>query len=147
MSWIAPAVLALLPAVFRLRRGQALVRDLQHPAFAEKLLTGRTLLAVVFVSVAAIEVVFWPRRSVLILPFQLLAFMAAGWPLRRAMLGESWSVGAYLWFYVRMVVAIYGFWILLMVAPWLAHPDGSPYGPRRQDWRWLCWSGTRATRT
>src|SRR5687768_9097087 len=115
VSWIAPAVLALLPAAFRLRRGEALVRDLEHPAFAEKLLTGRTPLAVVFVSVAAIEVVFWPRRSVLMLPLQLLTFMAAGWPLRRAMLGERWSVGAYLWFYVRMVVAIYGFWILLMV--------------------------------
>lgn len=126
VSWIAPAVLALLPAAFRLRRGQALVGDLEHPAFAEKLLTGRTLLAVVFVSVAAIEVVFWPRRSVLMLPLQLLTFMAAGWPLRRAMLGERWSVGAYLWFYVRMVVAIYGFWILLMVTPWLAHPDGLP---------------------
>ena len=126
VSWIAPAVLALLPAAFRLRRGQALVRDLEHPAFAERLLTGRTLLAVVFFSVVAIEVVAWPRRSVVMLPLQLLTFMAAGWPLRRAMLGESWSVGAYLWFYVRMVVAIYGFWILLMVAPWLAHPDGMP---------------------
>ena len=124
--WLAPAVLALLPAVFRLRRGQTLARDLENPAFAERLLTGRTLLAVVFVSVAAIEVVVWSRLAPVMLPFQLLTFMAAGWPLRRAMLGETWSVGAYLSFYVRMVVAIYGFWILLMVTPWLTNPDGVP---------------------
>src|SRR5687768_6962159 len=109
VSWLAPALLALLPAVFRLRRGQTLARDLANPAFAERLLTGRTLLAVVFVSVTAVAVVFWPRHAPLMFPFQLLTFMAAGWPLRRAMLGETWSVGAYLSFYVRMVVAIYGF--------------------------------------
>src|SRR5687768_15875915 len=125
-SWLAPAVLALLPAGFRLRRGQTLARDLENPAFAERLLTGRTLLAVVFVSAATIEVFFWPRRAPVMLPLQLLTFIAAGWPLRRAMLGETWSVGAYLSFYVRMVVAIYGFWILLMATPWLTHPDGLP---------------------
>ena len=126
VSWVAPAVLALLPAAFRLRRGQTLARDLENPAFAERLLTGRTLLAVVFATAVAVEVVVWPRRALLMLPFQLLAFMAAGWPLRRAMLAETWSLGAYLSFYVRMAVAIYGFWILLMVAPWLADPDGWP---------------------
>ena len=125
-SWIAPAVLALLPAAFRLHRGQSLVRDLESPAFAERLLAGRTLLAVIYVAVLAIEVVAWPRRAAWMLPLELVTFMAAGWPLRRAMLGETWSVGAYLWFYVRLLVAIYGFWILLMATPWLADPSGWP---------------------
>ena len=34
------------------------------------------------------------------------------------------SVARYLWFYVRLFVAIYGFWILLMAAPWLTRFDG-----------------------
>ena len=125
-SWIAPALLALLPAAFRLHRGQSLTRDLESPAFAERLLTGRTLLAVIYFAVLAIEVVAWPQRVAWMLPLELISFMAAGWPLRRAMLGETWSIGAYLWFYVRLVVAIYGFWILLMATPWLADPNGWP---------------------
>ena len=49
----------------------------------------------------------------------MLSFLAAGWPLRRALFEETWSLPSYLWFYVRLVVAIYGFWLLLMAAPWL----------------------------
>ncbi|HJU43691.1 MAG TPA: M48 family metalloprotease, partial [Vicinamibacterales bacterium] len=127
LQWFAPAILALVPALVRLRRGQTLARYLDDPAFPERLLGSRTLLTAAFAFAVAIEIVLWPRQTWWSLPLLLLSLVAAGWPLRRAMFAETWSVGTYVLFYVRLVVAIYGFWIVLMAAPWLTRFDGPPW--------------------
>ena len=122
--WFAPAILALVPALFRLRRGRTMARYLDDPAFPERLHGSRTLLTAVCAAVLAILIAIWPGQTWWSLPLFLLSFLAAGWPLRRVMFGETWSVGTYLWFYVRLFVAIYGFWLVLMAAPWLTRGGG-----------------------
>ena len=88
-------------------------------ALPERLAGSRNLLTVIFSAVLAVEIGVWTRHTWWSIPLLLLSFLAAGWPLRRVLFGETWSLAAYLWFYVRLVVGIYGFWLLLIAAPWL----------------------------
>ena len=123
-GWVA-FLLALIPAVVRLPRTRSLLRHIDDPTLPERLLGSRTLIAVVFSFVFAFEITLWTRLAPLTIPLQIVAFALAGWPLRRALFAETWSFPAYLWFYVRLTVAIYGFWILLVASIWLTDLDGT----------------------
>jgi heat shock protein HtpX len=122
--WVIPALLALVPAVFRLHRGRAMAAHRDDPALPERLIGTRNLLTAVFSVVLAVEIGVWTRHTWWSIPLLLLSLLAAGWPLRRVLFGETWSLAAYLWFYVRLVVGIYGFWLLLIAAPWLTGING-----------------------
>lgn len=122
--WLSPAILALIPALFRLLRGRSLAPHRDEPALPERLVAGRKLLAIVFVVALVLLVTFWRGQSLWAVPLEVLSFLAAGWPLRRALFGETWSVGAYLSFYVRLVFVIYGFWIALLASLWITNLDG-----------------------
>jgi Zn-dependent protease with chaperone function len=117
--WVIPAVLALVPAAARLHRGRIMARHANDPALAERLVRGRTLLTFIFAFALALEIVLWGRHVWWSIPLLCLTFLSAGLPLRRALFNDTWSLAEYLWFYVRLFVGIYGFWILLMVAPWV----------------------------
>ena len=126
--WVIPALLTLVPAFFRLMRGRAMAAHREDPALPERLAGSRNLLAVVFSVVLVVEIGVWTPHAWWSVPLLLLLFLAAGWPLRRVLFRETWSVAAYLSFYVRLVIGIYGFWLLLMAAPWLAKIDSrSPW--------------------
>ena len=123
-GWVAFLV-ALIPAVVRLPRTRSLLRHIDDPTLPERLLGSRTPIAVVFSFVFAFEIALWTRLAPLTIPLQIVAFALAGWPLRRALFAETWSFPAYLWFYVRLTLAIYGFWILLVASIWLTDLDGA----------------------
>ena len=78
-------------------------------ALPERLASSRNTLVGVFAGGVALLVVAWEPHAWWAVPTLLLSFLAAGWPLRRVLFGETWSLGAYLWFYVRLVLVIYGF--------------------------------------
>jgi hypothetical protein len=40
-----------------------------------------------------------------------------GYPLRKILYRETWSLGAYLSFFLRLVFATFGFWFLLAMTP------------------------------
>ena len=117
--WVIPALLALVPAAARLYRGRIMARHVNDPAIPERLAGGRNVLSFIFTFVLVLEIALWARHTWWSVPLLLLTFLAAGWPMRRVLFGETWSVAEYVWFYVRLFVGIYGFWILLMTAPWV----------------------------
>jgi Zn-dependent protease with chaperone function len=61
--------------------------------------------------------VFIPSGIAWALPLLLLAYLAGGFPARRALFGETWGFAAYLAHVVRMLLAFGGFWLLVMAAP------------------------------
>lgn len=117
-GWVAFLV-ALIPAVVRLPRTRSLLRHTDDPALPERLLGSRTLIAFAFSFAFVVQIIVWTPLTPLTIPLQIVAFALAGWPLRRALFAETWSFPAYLWFYVRLVVAIYGFWLLMLGAPYI----------------------------
>ena len=58
-------------------------------------------------------------------PLTVILLVAADFPARRQIYGETWTLGAYLWFMTRWFAAFNGFWVALALAPTLIHLSGS----------------------
>jgi len=122
------AIVALIPASVTLWRGRRLARMADDPALPERLVAHRSSANIVlaacmaFLAMTCIECLVWS------IPLLLVARIAAAYPLRRSLLHETWSLPAYLWFFVRLRAAFFGFWILLCAAPALTALGG------RRDW-------------
>ena len=116
-SPIAAAIIALAPACFVLWRGRALARFANDPALPERMLAETRARLVVIVFALAIVTGAWTRHAIWAVPVLVVARMAASYPLRKVLYEETWSLGAYLSFFLRLWVAVFGFWILLAAAP------------------------------
>jgi Zn-dependent protease with chaperone function len=66
----------------------------------------------------------WPTSTAWTLPLLFIARLTASYPARRTLYQETWSLGAYLSFHIRLTVAAFGFWILLLEAPTLIDSAG-----------------------
>lgn len=113
----APAVIALLPAIVTWWRSRALIRRLDDPALPERLLSAqRTNGTILGISVGLLAI-NWTSSVWWSVPLLFLARLASTHQLRRALLRETWTLGAHLSFFVRLIVATFGFWVLLALAP------------------------------
>ncbi len=113
------ATLILLPAALRWAWGRALIRHLDDPALPERLLANqRRSQLVLFICIVPI---LYGRlvNPLWGLPALVVARGVAGYPLRKRLFGETWSLVAYLSFFGRLLIAVYGFWILLLNTPML----------------------------
>jgi heat shock protein HtpX len=128
-GWLAAGValvLALVPAGLRWWWGRALVPLVDDPAFPERLAahrlrTGRSFgFALGLLLFLATRTLWWSG------PLLILSCSVAGYQFRKAIYRETWSLGSYLWFFTRAIVAMFGFWLLLAGAPALARLAG-PY--------------------
>jgi Zn-dependent protease with chaperone function len=118
------AVIALVPAAMAWWSGRKLAALVDDPAFPERLNADqRRNGALVFVALAALTFIAF-ESLIWTLPLTVSALVAAGYPLRRSVYGETWSLGAYLWFFARAMFAWSGFWILLGATPSLARLAG-----------------------
>jgi Zn-dependent protease with chaperone function len=123
LSWALPALTALAPAALKLARNRRLAARLDDPTLPERLLVERQLVTFAFAASIAVIAVLWFGHLIWVVPLALTSVVAAGFPLRRRLLGESWSVRSYLWFMFRLAIATQGIWLLIAVAPVLTdHP-------------------------
>lgn len=125
---VVTALLALVPAVISYRRGRALLTNAQDPALPERLLALSHSNAQVAGVAIGLMLMTAPRRLVWALPLMIFVKMLAAYPLRRALHNETWSVWAYLSFYIRLIVAACGFWVFVGAAPFIAALAGT------RDW-------------
>jgi Zn-dependent protease with chaperone function len=120
--------IALVPALVCWWQGRGLKRLLDDAALPERLLAaqrsnGATFgTAIVLLAFISADALWWG------MPLMVLALIASSYPLRVVLFEETWSLPAYVWFAVRLIVGIWGFWILLVAMPMTAE-----YA-RRFDW-------------
>jgi Zn-dependent protease with chaperone function len=132
-------VLAVTPALLQLWWARALARGLADPALPERLLAHRQrrlfvcLFAGAALATMETSAVWWT------LPGLGLSSMAAAYPLRRTILDETWTLGRYLGFFLRLALAVWGFWFLLAGAPAIVMAWGD--GP----WQAALWLGVVLT--
>ena len=124
--WFVPGLVALVPGAVRLWLGRSLARRLDDPALPERLVASRTLPGVAFGLSLGVLIAIWPDRLVWTAPLVIFTHMAAGYPLRKALYGDTWSLATYMWFFTRLIAAVWGFWLLLMAAPLLTDRPGAP---------------------
>src|SRR5262249_34673547 len=129
-SWSTPVavVLALTPAVLRWYWGRGLARLADAPALPERLLASqrRNQLAIFCAAVGLFLLA--PDSALWVMLLLGVASLAAGYPLRKRLYNETWSVPAYLGFFGRLILGAYGFWFLLLLAPTIQSQLG------RADW-------------
>ncbi|MGE5814745.1 MAG: M48 family metalloprotease, partial [Acidobacteriota bacterium] len=110
-------LIAATPAVMRWLLGRRVVRLANDPAVAERMLTlTRQSAPVIALAIAAL-LVLAPRSAFWTLPLVILLRLIAGYPIRRALFGETWSLARYLSFFVCLVVAVFGLWTVIAMLP------------------------------
>jgi len=125
-AWAA-VILALAPGVVAFWWGRAAAADASDPTRGERLAAIRKRASPVFGFCGAILFVTAIDDCVWALPLMVFARMVAGYYVRRTLYGETWSLAAYFSFYLRLIAASFGPWILIAISPalvasWPAHP-------------------------
>jgi Zn-dependent protease with chaperone function len=119
------ALLALAPAVLRVWFGLPLVRNPDDPALPERLEANHRRNVQVTAACCAILLVGFTTSAAWTLPLLVVARGIAAYPLRKRLYAETWTLGGYLWFFGRLMIAMFGFWILLAVMPYVSQLAGS----------------------
>jgi heat shock protein HtpX len=121
-------LVALVPALYRWQWGRSLPPLAGDPAFPERLAAYRVRCGKALAVAFSLLIILFTDTLLWSAPLLALASVVASFRLRRTIHQETWGLGGYLWFIGRTIVAIFGFWILLVNLPWLA----ALAGPR--DW-------------
>ena len=124
-----------MPAALGLWSGRSLAPLAADPALPERLMARDRRLGMAIGGTIVTLVWFWPRHAGWTLPLMFVAHLAAGYPLRRVMREETWSIGIYLWFFIRLIVAMFGWWFLLAATPAIVLIAPHPWARNRCDQR------------
>ena len=115
--WIGAAVLALLPGVVGWWRGRELAARLDDPALPERIAARNQQAGVFLGVVTGLIVAGFFNQSIWAIPLAVLGHVAGAFPSRKILYGETWHLGTYLWFLVRLLVGASGFWLVLAFTP------------------------------
>jgi Zn-dependent protease with chaperone function len=119
------AFVALIPGLVSWWDSRALKRRLDDPTLPERLHAARVRRGAAFGMVLVFLAVLSYRAMVWSLPLMVAGLLVPAYSLRRALFGETWTLRGYAWFFIRLTVAIWAFWILLVATFWLAAAAGS----------------------
>ena len=118
---------ALVPIALKFHWGRRLALLADDPALPERLLANRKRNSVVGGCAFGLLIALAPAHRLWLLPLFLAGQMAAAYPLRKTLYQETWSLFGYFSFFLRLLLAGFGFWILLASLPALTAMAGS-YG-------------------
>ena len=125
---VAAFLVAVTPAALRWWWGRSLFPLADDPLLPERLHAHNRRVSAVSIGCGVLLGMGWPSAAIWSLPVLVVSQAAGGFPLRKALYQETWTLGASLSFFGRSTIAIFGFWILLVFAPWLVSLAG------RFDW-------------
>jgi Zn-dependent protease with chaperone function len=119
LTALAVFVPAILPAVWWRVEVTRLLRRVEDPLFAERLLAARRRAAAV--SIFSLTVIAGVMTTALwwAVPFVLVSRAAAGFGFRRRVYEETWSFPSMVWFSTRLIAAFSGFHLALVTLPLL----------------------------
>ena len=124
-------VAALIPALLAWWNDRRLLGKADDPALPE-LLADRRRLTIRSIAIAvALMIVFGGSDAAWGIPLLITLLIAAGYPLRTRLLGETWGFGAYLWYTVASIAGGFGFWIALCYAPGIVNGVVRAVGTQR----------------
>lgn len=118
-------LIACAPAMVATWWGRELSRDLNDPALPERLLANRRRTGAAFGVSVGLLIFFGLNHLVWSLPLLVITRMVAAFPIRKVLYNETWGIAAYLSFFLRLVLVVFGFWILVATMPLVSAAAGS----------------------
>ena len=116
--------IAAVPAILNYIRGRRIARYADDPALPERLFASRRKASSAFVFTIAALIIVTGAAATWATPLMLIAYFAAGFPLRRIVYNETWTLAAYLSFMLRLFVSAWSFWLLVCGLPALVLAGG-----------------------
>jgi Zn-dependent protease with chaperone function len=122
---LTTALIAVIPALLAAWWGRHLGRIADSGTLSERLAANRTRNS--GVAAACVTLIWMTGGADRIWALLLLVVttITAGYVMRRRLYNETWSIVSYASFFIRLVVAAFGFWILLSLMPWLVSEAGT----------------------
>jgi len=118
---------ALVPGFHRWWNGRMLRDAGNDPALAERWLalrTRSTYVSFVAAGIAAgIAATLGTAAVAVVVAVLMVGSAIGGFPARRAVFNESWSIGNYLFWWARFTAGFWGFWIALCAVPAIVPAD------------------------
>jgi Zn-dependent protease with chaperone function len=125
---IVALLLAVTPAFLRWWWGRSLVALADDPALPERVTALNRRVGVLSGACGGLVIVGWPSFTFATLALLIVAQLVARFPLRKILYQETWTLSAYLAFFLRLILGVYGLAIALVTATWLVSRAG------RFDW-------------
>jgi heat shock protein HtpX len=122
-AWFG-ALAAVVPPALKWWWGRALARRPDDPLLPERLQAQRRRTGAALVTAAVLLIFAWPSRAPITVSLMLALHVAAGFPLRRVLYNETWSLAACVWFFARLNATVFGLWVLIGVSPWIVKAAG-----------------------
>ncbi len=119
------ALIALMPAAISWWSGRRLLAVIDDPILPERMIANQRRNSVAFIIAFAGLASISPRSLVWTGPLVFLGTHAAAYPMRQAIFGETWSLGTYLSFFMRLLAGLFGFWAVLAGLPALSRMAGT----------------------
>lgn len=114
------ATLAVIPAIVAYVRGRQIAHLADDPALPERLFADRSVTGGCFALCVSMLIVLTGMAAVWAVPLAIVAYFAAGYPLRRTLYTETWTLPFYLSLVIRFIIAFWSFWWLVAALPALA---------------------------
>src|SRR5690349_23466834 len=111
------ALLVFGPALLRWWWARGLSRHYDDPALPERLLANQRRNQIVLLFSIVVLIYWRPIEWYVGVPAMLIARAGAGFPFRRRLYGETWNFFTFLSFFIRLLIGVYGFWLLLLFTP------------------------------
>jgi Zn-dependent protease with chaperone function len=126
---VVALVMALLsgPLTWLFDRRMANIVD--TPDFTERFFKHRMFMMRFDVALIVAIVALQPSLALISVSLSLLAIWAGSFPLRRKLFAEQWNVFEFLWWRVRLIIGTAGYWLALMVTPYVVRVAGTEQWP------------------
>jgi Zn-dependent protease with chaperone function len=126
MSALIAALIAVLPAAFAMWSGRQILAFSDHATVSERLLANRARNGFVTALCGGVLAAIAFRHLPWALALLVLARMGASYSFRKQLHRETWGFGSYFSFFTRLTLAVFGFWLLLAITPWVVSKS-EPY--------------------
>lgn len=143
-------VCSLAPAFNSWVSGRTLLRRLDDPALAERLEARRQSTMRVMVVSWAIVILLGGWQAGWLIPLSVVGIGVGGFPLRRAVFEETWSLAAFLGHTARFILVMAGPWLGVLATAFIPTANPWVFGIAAGTWlsavAWLALSSARVVR-
>lgn len=119
IGWLT-GIAVVLPGAMSYWRGRSLARLADDPALPERLAAAQQRSSLTFIASVAIVLATAPGSSIWAVPLTYVGWLTGGYPLRKKLFEDTWTLGGYLLFCGRFTVAAWGFFFLFLTTPIIA---------------------------